>query len=135
MKTLTALAFHFATQAAYAADLTIHVDDVKSADGRLMVALYSSQDAFLRKPSKFAAVPAVKGSATIVVRDLPPGDLAFALFHDANGNEKMDKNAMGIPTEDHAFSNNALGQMGPPSFNSARIALPAAGASVRVSLR
>jgi uncharacterized protein (DUF2141 family) len=40
-----------------------------------------------------------------------------------------------MPTEDYAFSNNAVGQMGPPSYDSARFAIPAAGATVRVSLK
>ncbi len=47
----------------------------------------------------------------------------------------MDKNLLGIPTEDYAFSNNALGKMGPPSFESAKLAIPAAGATVRVTLK
>ncbi len=42
---------------------------------------------------------------------------------------------MGIPTEDYAFSNNAMGKMGPPSYDDAKFTLPAAGASVRVSLK
>ena len=69
-----------------------------------------------------------------MLRDLPAGDYAFAVFHDANSNGKLDKNMLGMPTEDYAFSNNALGKMGPPSFEQARISLPAAGATVRVTL-
>jgi uncharacterized protein (DUF2141 family) len=38
-------------------------------------------------------------------------------------------------TEGHGFSNNAIGNMGPPSFEQARFTLPAGGATVRVSLR
>lgn len=135
MKTLIALAALFTAQVCAAADLTIQVDDVKSADGMLMAALYSSQDGFLKTPAKVAAVPAAKGSVTIVFSDLPPGDHSFAIYHDANSNRTMDKNAIGIPTEDYAFSNNAMGKMGPPSYADARIAVPAAGANVRVSLK
>jgi uncharacterized protein (DUF2141 family) len=38
---------------------------------------------------------------------LPAGDYAFAVYHDANGNGKLDRNGVGMPTEDYAFSNNA----------------------------
>jgi uncharacterized protein (DUF2141 family) len=35
----------------------------------------------------------------------------------------------------HTFSNDAQGFMGPPSFDAARFALPAAGRAVTVNLR
>jgi uncharacterized protein (DUF2141 family) len=122
-------------QLAGAADLTIHVDDVKAADGNVMVALFNSEGTFLKASAKGARVPAAAGATTVVIGDLPEGEYAFAVYHDANGNGKMDKNMFGIPTEDYAFSNNALGKMGPPSYASAKFALPAAGASMRVSLK
>ncbi|UUZ54841.1 hypothetical protein LP419_02140 [Massilia sp. H-1] len=40
----------FATaQLSHAADLTIEVEDVKNANGTVMVALYNSQDSFLKQ--------------------------------------------------------------------------------------
>ena len=71
----------------------------------------------------------------VVFKDLPEGEYAFAVYHDANANGKMDKNLIGMPTEDFAFSNNAMGKMGPPDYASAKFAMPAAGATVRVSLK
>ena len=125
----------FACSAAHAADLTIQIADVKSADGSLMVALYNSAGSFLKTPVNGAAVKAAPGANTLVIKDLPEGEYAFAVYHDANANGKMDKNMMGMPTEDYAFSNNAMGRMGPPPFDSARFTVAAAGASVRVSLK
>ncbi|UUZ49269.1 DUF2141 domain-containing protein [Massilia sp. B-10] len=58
-------------------------------------------------------------------KDLPEGEYAFAVYHDANANGQMDKNLLGIPTEDYAFNNNAVGKMGPPKFEAAKFALPA----------
>ncbi|MBJ7310453.1 DUF2141 domain-containing protein [Rugamonas sp. CCM 8940] len=123
-----------ACASAGAADLSIVVDAVKSADGKLMVAVYDSAANFLRKPLSDLVVVPVAGSTTVVVKDLPPGDYAIAVFHDENSNGKMDANAFGIPTERVGFSNNARGNMGPPSFDSARLSLPAAGAAIRFSL-
>lgn len=118
-----------------AADLTVRVDAVGSSEGKLMLALYDSADNFLKKPLRALAVPATAGGATLELKGLAPGRYAFAVFHDADGNGKMNRNAMGIPSEDYAFSNNVLGMMGPPAFDDARLELPEAGASVRVSLR
>jgi uncharacterized protein (DUF2141 family) len=135
INTTAAAATFFAMNLAGAADLTIHIDDVKTASGNLMVAVFNSEGTFLKAPAKASGAPAVQTGASVVIQDLPEGEYAFAVYHDANGNGKMDKNLLGIPTEDYAFSNNALGKMGPPSFASAKFALPAAGANVRVSLK
>ncbi len=124
-----------ATLPAYAADLTIRVDGVASADGDIKIALYNSADSFLIKPLRGLQAPAHAGTVEVKVDDLPPGDYAFAVYHDANGNGKMDRNMVGMPTEDYAFSNNAVGKRGAPRYDDARIALPAAGAVASVNLR
>lgn len=124
-----------AAAAAHAGDLVITVEGVKSSEGQLMVALYDSADGFLKRTVKAGAAPAASGANTVVIKDLPAGSYGFAVFHDANGNGKMDQNMMGIPVEAYAFSNNALGNMGPPSFEQVRFTVPAAGAAVTVSLR
>ena len=118
-----------------AADLTVRVQDVPSAQGSIMVALYDGAGAFLRKPAQTAQAGAAAGSVDIVIKDLSAGDYGIAVFHDANANGKMDSNAIGIPVEDHAFSNNARGVMGPPSFEQVKFSLPAAGATATISLR
>jgi uncharacterized protein (DUF2141 family) len=47
----------------------------------------------------------------------------------------MDRNMVGMPTEDYAFSNNAMGKRGAPRFEDARIVLPEIGATATVNLR
>jgi uncharacterized protein (DUF2141 family) len=119
----------------FSADLTINVDGVANADGQIMVAVFNSADTFPVKPVRGLAVPAQNGKVQLVVPDLPAGDYAFAIYHDTNGNGKLDRNPVGMPIEDYAFSNNAIGKRGAPSFNDARVALPAAGATTSVNLR
>ena len=123
------------TGLAAAADLTIHVDDIKVASGNVLVAIYNAEGTFLKAPAKTGGAAASTTGSTIVIKDLPEGEYAFAIFHDANSNGKMDKNLIGIPTEDYAFSNNAAGKMGPPNYASAKFTLPAAGATTRISMK
>lgn len=129
------LALALGAGAAQAGDLAIRIDDVKTAQGQMMVALYDSAAGFLKRGVATGAAPAAAGSTTVVFKDVPPGDYGIALYHDANGNGKMDRNALGLPLEDYAFSNNALGNMGPPSFEQAKFSVPQAGAAVTISLR
>jgi len=120
---------------ACAADLTITVQGVASADGQVMIALYDSADSFLGRPLRAVAAPATQGDVQVQVKDLAAGEYAFAIYHDANGNGKLDRNAAGMPIEDYGFSNNALGKRGAPAFEDARVLLPVAGAATSVSLR
>jgi len=129
------LALALGAGAAHAGDLAIRIDDVKTAQGQIMVALYDSAAGFLKRGVKTGSALAVAGSTTVVFKDVPAGDYGIALYHDANGNGKMDRNALGLPVEDYAFSNNALGNMGPPSFEQAKLSVPQAGATVTISLR
>lgn len=124
-----------ASTLAQAADLTIDVANVRGSDGQVMVALYDGAGGFLKRPARSVGVPAAAGSTTVVIHDLAPGDYALAVYHDANGNGKMDTNLMGIPVEPFAFGREAQGHMGPPSFDEVKLAVPAAGLATRVTLR
>lgn len=119
----------------HAADLQIEITDVKSSTGNLLIALYDSTETFLKKPVKGVKVAAQSTQTSVQVSDLPAGDYAIVVFHDLNDNGKLDRNPAGMPIEDYAFGNNALGKMGPPSFLESKISLPAAGGNTRLSLR
>jgi len=129
------LALAAAAPLAQAADLTIRIDNVQAGEGQLMVALYDGAATYLKRPARSVNVAAHAGSTTLVIPDLAPGGYALAVYHDVNGNGRMDANPMGIPLEPIAFGNDAQGHMGPPAFDAARLALPAAGLATRVTLR
>ncbi|MNR30585.1 hypothetical protein D3C85_1480510 [compost metagenome] len=60
--------------------------------------------------------------------DLPAGAYGMKAFHDVNGNGKMDTNPFGMPSEPFAFSNNAVGNMGPAKWDRARFEVSGATA-------
>lgn len=64
---------------------------------------------------------------TIILRDVPPGDYAIALFHDENGNGRLDKVGP-LPIEGFGFSGNPRLRFGPPSFAQARFTVGTGGA-------
>ena len=106
---------------AHAADLTITVKGVRSADGAVFLALYDSDKSFMKVPQAKTTrrLNASKGDLEIVIHDLPAGKYAIACYHDENGNGKLDTNALGIPEEGYGFSNDARGTSGPPTFSEA----------------
>lgn len=96
--------------------------DVGVRDGQVMVALFDSGDAWEAGQSRARAAVSAAGPV-VVFRDLPAGDYAVKAFHDVDGDGRMDANPFGIPTEPFAFSNNAVGNMGPASWAQARFAV------------
>jgi len=104
--------------------LTIEFDGIKKAKGtKVYVALYHSEDSFLKKPIKGTISEVKEGKAKSTFTDLEPGIYAVSAFYDKNANGKMDTNFLGIPKEPTAMSNNAKARFGPPKYNDAKFEL------------
>lgn len=129
------LALLSSATASHAADLSIKVDGARGDGGAVRVALFDSADRFLKRPLQTADASSREGAATLEFKGLAARRYAIAVYHDANDNGKLDQNMMGIPVEATGFSNDALGNMGPPTFEAARIDLPADGSAIRITLR
>lgn len=90
--------------------------------GRVMIALFDSAAAFDGDSGRPVAATAVSASGPVVAvfENLPAGDYAVKAFHDVNGDGEMNTNPFGMPVEPYAFSNNAVGNMGPARWDRAR---------------
>ena len=66
--------------------------------------------------------------------ELKKGVYAISLFVDSNSNKIIDKNFLGIPTEQYGFSNNATGFLGSPSFKDASFNL-VNDSNIKISLK
>lgn len=66
--------------------------------------------------------------------DLPPGKYAFAVYHDTNSNNKIDKNWVGYPSEPFGFSRNFVPRLGAPSFTDCAISLSSDGQVIEIKL-
>lgn len=106
--------------------LEISIEGIQKNKGKILLALYDSEKPF---PSEYKkAVKSVEGipqngKCKFLITDLKKGKYAFSLFHDVNGDNKLNTNLIGIPKEGYAFSNNAKGKFGPPDFNEASFVL------------
>jgi len=129
------LALALGVRAAYAAPLTLVVDNVCSAKGEIDLTVFVADNWLSdRAEGRDRQLPARVGSVTFHF-DLPPGTYAAAAFHDANGNGKFDKNLLGWPLEGFGFSNDAhVSFFRPPSFAAASFTLPPEGATQTLHL-
>ena len=119
------------------ATLTVKVTDFRNDKGQVSVALYNNADAFPKESEKaFKIVRSdIKGKQVDVVFDkVPYGVYAFVVLHDENKNRKMDYSTFGLPQEGYAFSNNATGTLGPPSYDKAKFEIKAPKVSQEITL-
>ena len=99
--------------------LSLEIEGVSSDNGNVCVALYQDKDSFLNfeRVFKTGSEKAIKGNMQIEIDDIPIGEYAVAIFHDENGNKKLDTNFMGVPKEAYAFSRGKVKMFGPPKFD------------------
>jgi uncharacterized protein (DUF2141 family) len=109
--------------------LRISVRGFASKTGNCRIVVYSDATSF-NQPEKAALraiLPIEGGAASWEPSEEEmmklPAQVAIAAFQDANENEKLDKNSLGIPTERYGFSNNPKRAFGPPSFHQAKFTL------------
>jgi uncharacterized protein (DUF2141 family) len=121
LKIITTIAFFICSLlSAQNINLTVSVSGLKSNTGTLKVGLYNSEGTFLKSVYKGISSEIKNNSATFTFVGIPKGEYGISAYQDENSNGKLDKNMMGIPSEDIACSNNAKGFMGPPKYKDAK---------------
>jgi uncharacterized protein (DUF2141 family) len=124
IKIITALTFFISSlMAAQNVNLTVAISGLKNNTGLVKVGLYNSDGTFLNATYKSITSVIKNNGATVTFVGIPKGDYGISAYQDENSNGKLDKNMLGIPSEDFACSNNAKGFMGPPEYEDAKFSI------------
>ena len=106
------------------ANIAVTLTGIKDVKGSVTAGLFNSEDGYKKGGAvRGAQVDVEADTVTFDYANLPDGEYAIKLFHDVNGNGEMDANLFGIPTEPYAFSNNAVGSMGPAKWKDAKFTI------------
>lgn len=97
--------------------VTLDISFTKFNKGRILIALYDSEESYMKEIYKSGEVLVKNNKAKLIFHSLKKGTYAFSFFHDLNDNKKLDTNFLGIPKEPYGFSNNKKGRFGPPKFS------------------
>lgn len=120
------------------ADVSVTVTGLRSARGNVMACLTTNPAAFpdCRKDpaARHLIVRAAKGDVLLDFGGVVPGRYALSLFHDENGNGKLDT-LMLMPREGFGFSRDAPVRFGPPKFAAAEFAVNDTSQSQTVRMR
>ncbi|MBX9632348.1 MAG: DUF2141 domain-containing protein [Burkholderiales bacterium] len=117
------------------ASLSVTVTGLKKDGAELRCALFGKPDGFPTEAAAIATTAGViaGGKGVCQFQSVPTGPLAIAAYEDANGNGKLDTNAIGMPKEGLAFSRDARVRFGPPKFSAA--AFDHAGGAMELTLK
>lgn len=132
-RTLALAAAFCAAGSASAASIEVRVQGV-TAKGKVLVAV-CDKTTFLQDCAYSGSAPAKAGETVVTVDGVPAGSWAVLSYQDENDNGKLDRNVLGIPKEPYAFSRDARGRFGPPSFEDAAFELRDEKAVTTIKLR
>lgn len=118
------------------ASLAVTISGARSGRGVIRLAICPQGAGFPdcgARAARTATLPVTRDGAHAAFADLPPGRYAVSVYHDANGNGRLDTVA-GIPREGFGFSRNPPLRPRAPRFAEAEILIPAT-ASTAITLR
>ena len=126
--------------AAFAANLTVTVDNVKENKGTVHVVIYDATHWMDRDPDNFAGSQSVDISERrddgplVTDVEVKPGEYGAFVYHDLNSNYKFDRNFMRMPKEPYAFSG-PFNRLGMPKFDKCMFVVGEDGAAITVVLQ
>jgi uncharacterized protein (DUF2141 family) len=99
--------------------LQVNIEDVRSEEGVLYLALYDNSNEWLNEESTYRQqiITPRKGTMSVVFNNLPAGTYALSVLHDKNRDKKLNTNWVGMPSEAYGFSNNPGFMMRAPRFS------------------
>lgn len=125
--------FVLIASSAQAATLTIRAEGISSAQGTVYAGICDTSFDEATCPYRDRSA-AKAGSVELRLRNVKPGSYSIAVFHDTNGNGKLDRNFIGLPSEPYGFSND-VGRRGPPNFEAARIVVKEPSTTIIIPVR
>lgn len=118
--------------------LVVRVTGTAETVGKIRLAIYRSSENFNDSEradwKKGFSIETESSTTCQIPSDALADRFAIAAFHDVNDNGKLDRNAIGIPSERYGFSNQARGKFGPPTFDEAVIDLPKANEPIDLKI-
>ena len=114
--------------------IIVNVDNIKSTEGTVRVAIFNSKKEFLNKPFLSQAKISTTGEMKFEFNEVPNGEYTLSSYQDVNENGELDKNFMGIPNEPYGISKEGKQMFGPPSYSEAMFTIVNTNARLTISL-
>jgi uncharacterized protein (DUF2141 family) len=119
-------------------EIHLTIQETSNDFGKVQVLLFNNKDGFPSDPSKAIkklSLALSNKTAKITLEEIESGTYAIAVFHDEDGDGKMDKNSLGYPLNKFGFSNNPSILFGAPSFEKAAFEVSSKPVEINIKLR
>jgi len=130
---LAGLAAMIALAPAAAAPLTVDLEGVRAAPGRLYVSVQTREQFMKDKGVAGSIMTAPQAGSHRFAYDLPAGEYAVSVWHDDNGNGAFDKGEQHMPLDGWAMTNSAA-LRGEPTFDQVKTIVGASPAALRLAM-
>jgi uncharacterized protein (DUF2141 family) len=102
--------------------LKLKIIGIENDEGTIAVALSNSREDYESYETVYrsANIPIISNVAVYEFKDLPFGEYAIKVYHDEDSDGEINRNFLGIPSEDYGFSNNASASFGPADYDDAK---------------
>lgn len=100
--------------------LTITYENPGDKKGMVYVGVFTEKN-FLMNPTTSGSINLDEKQTSVTIKDMDYGTYAVSIFHDANGNQRLDMDEYGRPTEPWGLSGASSGMM--PLWSEAKFEL------------
>ncbi|MGB3654709.1 MAG: DUF2141 domain-containing protein [Rivularia sp. (in: cyanobacteria)] len=131
------LAFLPSAEGSANSNLGVTVKGLKNQKGQVCFSLFSSSRGFPSNDKRAIKAQCVKlgdSNVKLNIPSLKAGTYAIAMFHDSNGDGKLNTNAFGIPREGFGFSRNPRILTGPPKFGDSAVFVVGSSTNIQVDM-
>jgi uncharacterized protein (DUF2141 family) len=103
-------------------DLNVIIFGFENSEGTARIGLSNSEELWEMQDTAYRGFIAeiINDSVNVIFENIPFGEYGIKVHHDEDGNNEMNTNFLGIPTENYGFSNNASGTFGQPDWEEAK---------------
>ena len=118
-------------------NLSVSIKGLKNQKGQVCFSLFSSSRGFPNNKKRAIKAQCVKlgdRNAKLNIPSLKAGTYAIAMFHDKNGDGKLNTNGLGIPKEGFGFSRNPRVITGPPKFGDSAVFVVGSTTNIQINM-
>ena len=115
--------------------ITVRATDLDPATGQIEISLFNTAENFMKEPVLQGKAPVTGDTVERTFTNVPDGQYAIVVVHDANENGVLDRGFLGIGGEGYGFSNNVRPWFGWPSFDDAGFMVEGADQVIEISLK
>lgn len=121
----------------HAADLVVRVSGLSEPLGQVGCSLFTGPAGFPMDNTGARVLWQAADAKGVSCRfsAVPAGSYAVAIGHDLNGNQRVDTNFIGLPTEQWGVSNNARPSLRAPRFDEAVFKVAADAGEVTIDIK